>query len=157
MYVETSVSDGFAAGVSSLFTVAQADRIFLEQEKTSRGAHGAFARVRVVKPVVVLLEADALHTSRRELGYVGLAQLDYELVQGLHLGASGEMLDQGYQQRNSGLPGIDIERLKGAGKPRLGGWATVDWFFLPHFEARFDAISRQNEKLWLLAQLHFYL
>jgi hypothetical protein len=50
-----------------------------------------------------------------------------------------------------------LERTPGNGKPRFGGWATIDWFFLPNFEARFDAIVRQEADVWLLGQLHVYL
>ncbi len=156
-YVETLVTEPFATGVSSLMTVAQADNITLEEDKTIRGAHGVFFRVKVSEPIVVLFEADALHKSRRELGYVGFVQLDYEPVQGLHFGATGEVLDRGYRPLPSSVAGIDIERVAGVGKPRLGGWLTVDWFFLPQLEMRVDAIVRQQDPFTLLGQLHVYL
>lgn len=157
LYVEALASKSVAAGASSLLTFAKADRITLEQESTARGAHGAFARFAPAGALAVLVEADALHTSRRDLGYVGFAQLDYELTQGLHLGATGEALDIGYQQQPSGNLGIDLPRQVGAGKPRFGGWLTVDWFFLPHCELRVDAIVRQESAFTLLSQLHVFL
>jgi hypothetical protein len=160
-YGELGLGSGFALGASSSVTVAQADRYTLEEARTVRGAHGPFVRAVLVEPLVLLAEADVLHTSRRQLGYVGFTQLDYELVQGLHFDATGEVLDAGYEERD--LSGNLIDRAPGAGKPRLGGWLTADWFFLPHFEARVDAIVRQDAStvsgttLSLLAQLHFYL
>ena len=160
-YVEVAVAPKVAAGVSSMVTTAQSDFYTLEDAKTVRGAHGPFARVVISKPLVALVEADALHTSRRSLGYVGFLQLDYELVQGLHFQATGEALDEGFESKD--LAGNSLARAPGAGKPRWGGWGTVDWFFLPHLEARVDAITRQNPApgqkpdFQLLGQLHFYL
>lgn len=153
-YAEASVTDGLALGASSLFTVAQADRATVVQARTARGAHGAFARARVAKPVVVMAEGDLLDTGRRAPGYVGFLQLDVELVQGLHVGGMGEVLDQGYSDATERA---GFERTPGNGKPRFGGWGTVDWFFLPHCELRADAIARQDSDFWLLGQLHVYL
>jgi hypothetical protein len=58
--------------------------------------------------------ADVLLKSRRSLGYVGFAQLDWELVQGLHGLVTG-------------------------------------------FEARIDAVVRQQDEFQLWAMLHVYL
>jgi hypothetical protein len=157
LFVETLVTEPFATGVSSLLTVAQSDIGTAEEEKTVRGVHGIFTRVKVSEPVVVLAEADAMHKSRRDLGYVGFLQLDFEAVQGLHFGATGEALDRGYKPGRSNVPGIDLPRTTGFGKPQLGGWLTVDWFFLPHLEARVDAIVRQQNPFTVIGQLHAYL
>jgi hypothetical protein len=154
-YFEATVTDGLALGASSLVTVAKADRVSLEQEKTTRGAHGPFTRVRVAEPFVILAEGDLLHTSRRELGYVGFAQGDWEITQGLHLMGTAEVLDYGY--RKPVVPGFDVPRYPGVGKPAFGGWLSVDWFFLPELELRVDLIGRQNAGGTALAQLHAYL
>jgi hypothetical protein len=153
-YAEVRMTDWAFAGLSSLVTHAQTDFQSLENGAT-RQAHGVFARVAPVRKLVVLAEADALIRSRHDLGYVGFVQLDFELVQGLHLGSTGEILDAGY--RGTGDPFNTIRREPGFGRPRYGGWLTVDWFFLPQLEARFDAVVRQNSPLTLLAQLHLYL
>ena len=157
LYVETLVTEPFATGVSSLMTFAEADVLTLEEESTARGTHGVFFRVKVSEPVVLLFEANALHKSRRELGYVGFLQADYEPIQGLHLGATGEVLDKGYKPEESSVPGIDVPRVAGLGKPRLGGWLTANWYFLPQFELRVDAILRQEDPFLLMGQLHVYL
>jgi hypothetical protein len=156
-YLEVYVGAGAALGVSSMWTTAKYDRLTLEEERTSRGAHGAFLRAKLAKPIVLLAEADALHMSRHELGYVGFLQLDLEPVQGLHFGGTGEALDNGYEKKQSGVGGLDVPRAVGAGKPRLGGWLSVNWFFLPHLDVRVDAIARQQTNLALLAQLHAFL
>lgn len=156
-YVETWVTEPFATGVSSLLTRADEDVETLDAETTTRGAHGVFTRITVSQPIVVFVEMNALHRSRRELGYVGFLQIDYELVQGLHFGATGEVLDSGYRQIEDPSTGLDIERAPGAGEPRFGGWLTVDWFFLPQLEARVDAVFRQEAPPAFMGQLHLYL
>jgi hypothetical protein len=135
--------------------VARADRVSLEQDKTTRGAHGVFGRLRIVKPLVLLAEGDVLHTSRRELGYVGMGQADWEVTQGLHLMLTGEMLDQGY--RKPVIPSLDVARYPGVGKPAFGSWLSADWFFLPQLELRVDLTGRSNGGGMALAQLHAYL
>jgi hypothetical protein len=156
-YVETLVTEPFATGISSLLTTSAAEIDTLEPERGVRGAHGLFSRITVAPPLAVFVEANALHRSRRELGYVGFLQVDYEPVQGLHLGATGEVLDGGYRQLENPITGLDVDRVPGFGEPRFGGWLTVDWFFLPQLEARLDAVFRQQDPLTLLAQLHAYL
>jgi hypothetical protein len=155
-YIETTSFEPVAVGASSLLTFAKADVVTLDRKSTARGAHGLFMRAKVSRPLVLFVEANALHTSRRDLGYVGFVQADLELVQGLHFGATGEILDQGYL-RNADPDGTDVDRAAGLGKPRFGGWATIDWFFLPHFEVRADAIIRQDSGVTWLGQLHVFL
>lgn len=154
-YLELIGTDRLGLGASSLVTVAAADVASLELERTVREAHGVFARYAPVEPLVVLFEADALVKSRREPGYTGFLQLDYEVVQGFHLGTTGEVLDAGYE--NHPASGPLLPRARGYGKPRFGGWLTVDWFFLPHLEMRVDAVARQDDPFTLLGQFHAYL
>jgi hypothetical protein len=154
MYAEVQPVSWAAVGVSSLVTRADADFETLDRDVT-RQAHGIFGRVNPFKPLVIFVEADALLKTRRDLGYVGLLQLDYELIQGLHAGAAGEILDSGFQ--DTGDPFNTLRKAAGFGRPRLGGWLTVDWYFLPQLEARFDVVRRQNDPLMLFAQLHAYL
>ena len=101
--------------------------------------------------LVLLAEADVLFTSDHNSGYVGFAQADYELVRGLHLMATGEVLDRGYDRLIGG------PKTTGNGKPQFGVWGTVDWFFLPHCEFRADAYSRQQDDFTILGQLHVFL
>jgi hypothetical protein len=148
-YAEALLTDEFALGLSGLFTVAEADRLTLVQESTTRQAYGILARTAIAEPVVMLFEADMLLRSRAESGYVGFLQLDFEFIQGLHFMLTGEALDYGAQD---GVP-----RSKGFGEPRWGGWVSMAWFFLPHMELRVDGIARQEDPFTLLSQLHVFL
>lgn len=151
-YVEFVVGDRATFGVSSLYTESKADPIYNEDLTTDRGAHGVFARAALSKALVLMGEADVLTRSRREVGYVGFLQLDAEVMSGLHLQASGEVLDAGYPK--NGGPSR-VSRIAGQGTPGLGGWFGAQWFFLPHFDVRVDAIVRQETQI--LGQLHVYL
>lgn len=151
-YLEFVVGDRATLGVSSLYTESKADPIYNEDLATDRGAHGLFARAALGKALVVMGEANVITRSRRELGYVGFLNLDAEVMSGLHLLATGEILDAGYPK--NGGPSR-IERIAGQGKAGLGGWFGAQWFFLPHFDFRLDAIVRQDTQL--LGQLHIYL
>jgi hypothetical protein len=154
-YAEYLINEGIGVGVSSLFTVANADRVSFEQERTARGVHGAFVRSRIVKPLVVMAEVDLMSMSRRDLGYVGFAQADYEPIQGLHIIATVEALDQGLHHEVAG--GLPYASVPGAGKIRGGGWLSADWFFYSQLELRVDGIFRQDSGAYVLAQLHAYL
>lgn len=150
-YGEFVVTDGVALGVNSLMTVADNDRTNPEGLKTSRGAHGLFLRAGASEKVAFLVEADIMTRSRRQLGYVGYLQMDAELFQGFHAIATGEFYDMGW----SGGPTGTTPRAKGQGKPQLGGWLGMQWFFLTHFDFRIDAIVRSDVQL--MGQFHVYL
>ena len=149
-FVEWSPAGGYAIGVSSLLTNTLLDT----QTRTTliRQAHGLFARLAPVVPLVFLFEADALINSPAGAsttpGVVGMLQADYEPVQGLHAMATGELLQ-------SPQPGA---------QPSAGGWLTLSWFFLPHADVRVDgglqSVATPTDRsrvLSLIAQLHVYL
>ena len=150
LYAEYLVGEKTAVGVSSLVTKAVKDRITLEPDPL-RQAHGAYVRSALTEDLVLLAEADALLTSDHDAGYVGFAQADYEIIRGLHLMATGEVLNSGYDKLVGG------EKTAGNGKPKFGAWGTVDWFFLPHCEFRADAYKRQEDDFTILGQLHVFL
>ncbi|HEY4158266.1 MAG TPA: hypothetical protein VGM29_09220 [Polyangiaceae bacterium] len=151
LYVEYLVASRSAIGVSSEVTYANRDRIIVEQGSMLRQAHGLFARTAISDKTVLLAEADFLNRSFAAPGYVGFAQLDWEAVQGLHFMVTGEGLDNGYDANQNVL------HAPGNGQPMLGGWGTIDWFFLPHLEFRFDAVAQQQSHFTLLGQLHAFL
>ncbi len=153
LYLEYFTSDRAAIGISSLITTAKRDRLTLEPD-VLRQAHGPYLRATLAEPLVLLAEADLLSYSDTELGYAGFAQLDYEPVQGLHLIGTGEIYDQGYPEDGGASGAV---RSPGIGKPKYGGWASVNWFFVTHFDARIDAIFRKDDPFTLLGQLHLYL
>ena len=147
-HLEYLLAEDFALGVSSLVLRSEHE-LNVDDGPVVRQAHGLTARYVVAEPVVLLAEADLLAKTSTSLGYVGMATLDFEFLQGLHLATTGELLDRG---NSSG-----VEAGLGRGKPDLGAWFTVDWFFAPHFELRTDLVLRQQRGQTLQAQLHMYL
>jgi len=155
-YAEYATGESTTLGVSSMYTYSKADRLALQDLRTMRQVHGVMARQGFGEKAALLAEVDAIITSRREVGYVGFAQLDTEFFQGVHFLLTGEMLDQGYVKPAPGATSI-IPRAAGAGKPAVGGWFSIAWFVYSHFDVRFDAIKRTGEDVQLLGQLHVYL
>jgi hypothetical protein len=153
-YFEYYLNPKTVVGVSSLITSAKNDRLVLDGKSMTRMAHGAMLRAAISESVVFLAEANALTRSRFEPGYVGFAQVDWEPTQGLHFMVTGEMLDNGHSKAT----GVQQQpRIAGAGKPKVGGWLSAGWWFLPHFDVRLDGIKRTDEDISILAQLHVYL
>ncbi len=156
-YLEGMLDEQNAFGVSSLWTTAGDDRIANEHSPHARSANGVFWRMTLAEPLVVFGEADILTNSLRDTGYVGLLQADYEVIQGLHLIGSAEVLDQGYKfARPGATPGPTLI-VPGAGKPNTGFWASADWYFFSHMSLRVDGIFRHTDPTTILAQLHVYL
>ncbi len=153
-YFEYYLNPKALLGVSSLVTVAKNDRFVLDGQSMTRMAHGAIFRAAMSESTVFLAEVDALTRSRFEPGYVAFAQLDWEPTQGLHFMVTGEMLDNGHSKATGEQ---QQPRIAGAGKPKVGGWLSAAWWFLPHFDVRLDAIKRTGEDVYILAQLHAYL
>jgi hypothetical protein len=154
-YLEYQTGESTSLGVSSLYTFSKADRDDQTDLKTMRQVHGLMARAGFGEKFALLAEADALIQSRREVGYVGFAQFDAELIQGLHFMVTGEMLDQGMKKVGAGAPAP--VRIAGEGKPKVGGWLSAVWFIYSHFDVRVDAIKRTGDDFQLLGQLHVYL
>ena len=147
-YFEWGIDPRHTIGVNSLVTYADSD-LLLRVKKNVRQAHGLFTRLALIREVVVMAEANLLFQSPTgrpsTSGYVGFLQADVEPIQGVHVMATGEVLDRG-----------------GTGSTTLlGGWLSAAWFFLPHFDIRFDTIRRgtsgQPATMTYLAQLHMYL
>jgi hypothetical protein len=150
LFAEYMVGAQTGLGISSLVTTAKQDRVLLDRD-VLRQVHGAFIRSALTENLVILAEANALIRSHREAGYVGFAQLDFEIIRGLHLMGTGEILDEGH------VEGSTTARTAGAGQPRFGAWGTVDWFCLPHVEVRADVMKRQADVTTIMAQLHVFL
>lgn len=145
-YFEWAPFNKAAFGVSSLMTYARYD-VATVRPWFLRQAHGLFARVAPVAPLVLMLEADLLldkpSGSPVASGYTGLLQADYELTQGIHLMGTAEFL-----------------RRPGSEGTALGGWLTFNYFVFPQLELRLDTILRRigegptaSNELSLLGQL----
>jgi hypothetical protein len=160
-FVELIALRGVAVGAGSLLTHAEADVVLLDEAETWRHSHGVFVRWVPASQIAVLGEGNVLLRSRRDPGYVGFLQADYEPLQGLHVILTGEVLDLGY--RPDPLAALR-RRQPGNGAPRLGGWLTVAWFFLSQLDLRIEGRYQQPQNdqvedsaLTVLAQLHAYL
>lgn len=127
-YLEVDPRPWAGVGVSSLVTRADLD-LNLHVANT-RQAHGVFARVSPVTPLVLLAEFDALLDAPSGMGssrrWVGLLQADVEPRQGLHLIGAGEALSTGLDT---------TER-------SWSGWVGVDWFVWSHIDVRADFIRQ---------------
>ena len=145
--VEYSIGPKLVVGASSLLTVAELDIQTLEPRTLQ--AHGLQVRSSPVQGLAILGEGhllvDASDGSAPNLGSTGWVQADYEIVQGVHVAAAGEWLQQ------------DVGT-------SLGGWGSATWFFAPKTDLRVDYIHRQNASLsgrtpshMVLGQLHFSL
>jgi hypothetical protein len=160
-YLEMMAGDRSAFGLSSLVTYAKNDRLSpSDNRSTTRQAHGAFFRAGIGEMLAVLGEVDMVTRSRRELGYTGFLQLDFEFARGVHLLGTVEGANTNYPSNPRTLVGgafVEQERLPGTGELQMGYWAGAQWFFAPHFDVRVDAMFRQEEPMQILGQLHVYL
>jgi hypothetical protein len=136
-----------AFGASSLVTHAARD-LYLRLPNT-RQAHGVFARMAPVKPLVLLAEADLISQSALSAtGYATMLQADLEPIQGVHLIATGENRHTG--SSNTGTS--------------WSGWLGANWFFAPHADARFDFVKQSLAlgavsvpATLIMLQMHVYL
>jgi hypothetical protein len=161
--VEWAPATRVALGVSSLMTYAALPNPELPfspplaAAPLLRQAHGVFARVAPWKPVVALVELDALINDQpnapgsRPLteGWAGLCQFDIEPLQGLHAILAAE--------------GTTDPVLHGG--TSVSGWFGAAWFFGAHADLRVDEIIQRLaagtpssiSAMSLLAQIHLYL
>lgn len=148
-YYEHAFTKRAAAGVSALFLRASVDPT-LGKEATRHG-YGAFLRIAPVKPLVLLVEGDAVLQKAigdtLGSGFVGFFQADLEPVQGIHVMLTGEALKR---PSTSGTA--------------IGGWLSLVWFLAPHADLRLDGIYQsvpagdtRSKATTLLAQMHVYL
>lgn len=148
-YVEYLLAPTAALGLSSLLTFANEDRL-TQQKRAVRQAHALTARVGLSPQWSLLAEADLLKYGERGWGGANLVQLDYEMLRGLHLILTSELV-------NLGPPSDGRESTPGNGEPRMGGWLSLDLHLYSHLELRFDLVQRQQSPLSAQAQLHFFL
>ena len=147
-YLEYALKQNLTVGGSSMITHASRD-IAAPTGPAFRQAHGAFARWSPARPLVVMAEADVAVFSPKgqnaKSTLVGLAQADYEPMQGLHLIGTLETRNQDFKS-NDAVTGY-------------GAWASVHWYFVSRVDARIDFIHREEASATntLFLQLHAYL
>ncbi len=149
LHIEVAPAPAVAIGVSSLVTHVDVDPT--TQEPLIRHAHGLFLRAAATDWLALSAEGDFILYSQpthNAYGAVGWLQADAEVTQGLHLILSLETDDHDVQAL-----GVSI-----------GGWASVAWFFYPHFDVRIDGVVQSVDVPGarvtaesLVGQLHFYL
>ncbi|HWO13951.1 MAG TPA: hypothetical protein VNN80_30820 [Polyangiaceae bacterium] len=161
-FLEYSLDTNLALGVSSLVLYSQKEPLTIQNDITSyqrevvRQAHGLTARYVPFELLVILAEADLIKRNNAGFGYVGMGTADLEPVQGLHFALTGEVLNRGKPDAEDlGETDRQVEG-PGRGETRLGVWGTINWFFLPHLDLRFDVVARQDRATMLQSQLHFY-
>lgn len=148
-FLEVMVTPNIAVGASSLMLRADDDRNDPQDVELFRTAHGPMVRATIFKPLVVMAEMDLLTSSRSDVGYAGVVQLDYEPIQGLHLQGLGEV-------RDAGKPNGDAEGRLGKGSAQWGGWLGFAWFPVSHVDVRLDVVIRENEPFTFQSQAHIY-
>ncbi len=149
-YAAYAISKKLEVGISSLFTKSQADVETLAPRTFM--AHGLFTRASPVEKLAVMAEADVLLDNQdgtRTQGIAGLAVVDYEPVQGVHVMGLGE-----YCARD--LPA------KGEGVWRAG--IASQWFLASRVDVRGDlgygvifCTPGAEPRPYGLVQAHFYL
>ncbi len=114
-------------------------------------SRAARRRVHRVGPDVRVAARDGDRSGEERGGDGWNLIVDVEPIQGLHLSATGELLDSPLSGQGS-LP------------PSLGAWGTVQWFFAPRLDIRADAIVQslptedsRTTVTTLLGQFHAFL
>lgn len=150
-YVEYLFGSDLAIGLTSEILQSRSGPHFAPSgSKVLRHAHGAMARFAATENLAVLAELDFLKTSGSGIGFVGFLQGNYEIFQGLHGIVTLEALDQGKSDAAGAVAA------KGAGEALIGVWGGLNWFFLPHFDVRLEAVYRQESATSIQSQLHFF-
>jgi hypothetical protein len=155
-YVEIGVGAGAQVGVSSKITRAKLDPLTLDKDSYA-GAHGPLVRWSPSEHVALLAELDLLHRTASgvstKYGMAGMAQVDWEMVRGLHTMITGELFDG--PEFNNGSSHNLFNR----------DWLSFVWFPYPHFDLRLDSFwaseayvpSSRRTSVGALGMLHVSL
>jgi hypothetical protein len=150
-FFEYLLSERLAVGASSMILQSRSGPYFNPiGEKVLRHAHGVMTRYSPFTELSILAEADVLKTTGSGMGFTAFVQGDYEFFQGLHGMLTLEALDNGKSDA------ADAAAAPGAGEPIIGVWAGANWFFLPHFDVRLEAVYRQESATSIQSQIHYY-
>ncbi len=166
-FVEYMPSTKVAVGASALATYAALARTDLDSSlsptQIGRYAYAIHGRVAPIKQLVLLGEMDVLVNSQpflsgqanNHFGMAGLLQADFQVYQGIHVLAAGELFN-GHIHESNGLNDTTTAT----------AWIGAWWFFAPHVDMRLDAVYASGSApgatltrpgTSLLVQLHGYL
>jgi hypothetical protein len=149
-FAEYALDRQTAVGLTTQVLQSAKSLLTGRQSRTIRHAHGATLRYVPFDPMVLMAELDILKTTGYGMGYTAFVNADLEFLRGLHVGATGEVLDRGKQDGAGG----DGET--GYGKMTYAAWATLQWFFYTHWDFRVDAGLRDQAETTVQGQMHFY-
>jgi len=128
-YIEYSVKEGMQLGFSSMVTYQKLDPDNLKRT-VFFGAHGPLMRWSPADGLAILSELDLLHYSAEktltEYGLVGITQLDWEFLRGLHTMVTGEIY---HKPELDDAQGFHFD---------YRGWLSFAWFMYPHIDIRGD-------------------
>lgn len=132
-YFEHVFSPHLAAGVSSSLMASRGDLYRSRRQPVLRHAHGVFARWAVAQSAVLLAQTDVLsaHPSGADAttGAAGFAQLDLQLLRGVHL-----------------MPALEAQQPRfDQGAANLGAWVSLAFFPYAHMETRVDLVGRSMD------------
>jgi hypothetical protein len=137
-------------GLSSMWTTAAAD--IGTRAPRARQAHGPFVRWSPLDGVAVLAEADLLRSAddgELSTGAASLAEVDWEVINGVHLRGIGQHCDTDLRDAEAGV---------------ATAWLAGQWFIVPRVDLRIDALHGTLQcapglaaQWYALGQVHFYL
>ena len=134
-YIEYNLVPGAQLGFSSMVTYAKLDANLLRNSAFT-GAHGPMLRWSPVDHLAILAELDLTHFSATQTltqyGLVGVTQLDWEIVRGLHTMVTGEIYHKPELDDTQGHHFNSRE------------WLSLAWFLYPHIDFRGD-VYRASE------------
>ncbi len=130
-YIEYAVRPGMQLGFSSMVTYSKWDlSTSTLKDSAFTGAHGPMLRWSPIDNVAVLTELDLTHFSATQTltqyGLVGVTQLDWEFLRGIHTMVAGEIYHKPELDDTQGHHFDSRE------------WLSLVWFFYPHFDVRGD-------------------
>lgn len=128
-YIEYSAYPGVQLGFSSMVTYTKLDPASLKNSAFI-GAHGPMLRWSPVDTLAILAELDLTHFAATQTltqyGLVGVTQVDWEFLRGLHTMVTGEIYHKPELDDTQGHHFNSRE------------WLSLAWFLYPHIDFRGD-------------------
>jgi hypothetical protein len=129
-YIEYAVRPGMQLGFSSMVTYSRLDPTTLKNSAFT-GAHGPMLRWSPFDTVAILAELDLTHFAATQTltqyGLVGVTQVDWEFLRGIHTMVTGEIYHKPELDDTQGHHFNNRE------------WLSLAWFVYPHIDLRGDA------------------